>query len=474
MADIYTALAQVIPNAQPRMLSNTENAILDHRHKYPKDDNLLGLWDFYVADIINRFHQSIGEIQPRHLIIDDMPSIDSDLRPFLMLGQAFPCQRSVRERLRAKRLKRWQLRFRGFGSRTLEIWNRLQEFERGENFIVLLKFLVQSGLQSNSDSIARLTATEVVRNLILYSDLPESARPGSGLINDLVRLVSITSFLSRSLEWGHKIFATSIPPWDVACILAKASYAERHRCFFVYRGPLAFGIRLFMFRACSYRRISAWEGKARASYAADVQRLRETGSTPSAPCLFIGDGHDKDFPKTGRLIRCPDLYEHLHVGAEDDSVVDIAGVSNTMRRPRVSLATDQPTMIERGSQARGDSKSGSLEVKNGHQAVVTINSHVNNFFETHKLPPGDNSRSTLEPSVTVSDARGSLTERQLDDVERRTHTPGSLASGAIEITNGHEARVQISSNVHNHYGPSPLSDEEDPPTDSGKQEKQLS
>lgn len=99
MTDIYAALEQAIPRAKPRVLSNTENDILRHRQIHAEDDNLPGMWSLYAADIINRFRENTGEIDPGNLIIEHLPSRHLYLRSFLMLGQVFPCDEHVRERL---------------------------------------------------------------------------------------------------------------------------------------------------------------------------------------------------------------------------------------------------------------------------------------------------------------------------------------------------------------------------------------
>ena len=511
MNDIYTAVKQVIPRAEPRVLSDTENAILRHRQIKPEDDNLPGLWSLYVDDIINRFHQSIGEINPPHLVIDDMPSLDLELRPFLMIGQVFPCDESVRDRLHATKLKRWQLRLKGINTHAIEIWNRLHEFERGENFIILLKSLVQAGREAISDlpsdkhsafhfshdlrlivrpdpftlasylvsfptSASRLfvrqipkanrLAMEVVQHLILHSDLPESVRPGSGLLNDFARLAAITPPLFRRLQWDHKILTTPLPPSDLASILAKASYAERYGCFFVHQSPFSFAMRTFLIRACYNRRISAWNGEAAdereplairlatdwTGEAAYERELRATQNKLSAPCLFIGEGQSKDFPKTGRLIRCPELYEHLYVTPKADGLNDVAGASDAMRYSQMPFVGDQQTRSGLGMHNEDGPANGKMGITNGYGSRVTINSHVNNFFETRNMPPSEEHKPLSDASVTIHDARGSLTERQLDEPESRPHAQSSLAVGSIDIINGYEGRVHVNSNIHN-YGP---------------------
>jgi len=486
MNDIYNAVKQAIPRAEPRVLSDTENAILRHRQIKPEDDNLPGLWDLYAADIINRFHQSIGEINPPHLIIDDMPSLDLGLRPFMMVGQVFPCDKSVRDRLHATKFKRWQLRLMGINTRTIEIWTRLHEFERGENFIILLKFLVQAGLEAIFDlssdkaatgrssnflmNLVRLdpltvvrypalfmrqitkaerSAIEVVQHLILHSDLPESARPGAGLLNDFASLAATTPPL---FEWDREILKTTLSPSDVASIFAKASYAERYGCFFVHQSPLGLVTRSVMLRACRDRRIYAWKGGTSA-LAADLGEPRATQSKPSVPHVFIGEGQKGDFPKTGRLIRCPELYEHLYVTPKDDSSNDVAGAAYAMRYSQMPFVKDQLTRPGPGMRNKDGSANRTMGITNGHDSRVTINSHVNNFFGTRNMPPGEESKPLSDASVTVPVAREPLTERQLDEPESRPHAQSGLAAGSIDIINGREARVHVNSHVHNYYGP---------------------
>jgi hypothetical protein len=410
------------------MLSPTENAILRHRQTKPEDDNLLGLWNLYIADIHQRFRRDIGLIEPPYLITDDISSMDSDLRPFLVLGQVFPCNEDARQRLHAELPRRWRLRAMGISTRAIDLWSRLSRFERGENFLILLKALACSAVRehkSNFESIKNISVsgsyaaldvlsvvsvvpsalilliglsgglrrlkpispiTAVIRDLLLHSDLPQSMRPGFGLIDDLVQLATITSHhsLSPGFEWNYE----SLSSTGLAHILAKASYAERHGVFFMYQGPSASDVRGFL----------------------TVAHQRKDSTFPHS---FVLDGPAEALQHTGKLIRCPALYEHLQfankggrANGSDDQSLDALGISTVDRKPRASLLDRQQTTAKGEARAQNDATSlveSSMTINATDYAHVVVNR--NHYYGTtqedhsttsYEQPHGYRSRAALD------------------------------------------------------------------------------
>jgi hypothetical protein len=511
MTDIYTALAKAIPRAKPRMLLDTENAILRHRRDNAGDDNLAGLWSFYAADIINRSLQSIGLIDPPHLIIDDMPSLhgDSDLRPFLVLGKVFPCDIKMRRRLHIVLPRRWALRAMGVSKRTIGIWTRLLEYERGENFLILLGILGQLGNQHKSDTqsqymypvqptqlpLSTLLAPSwflqrrnpkskglpgaTIRALLRHSDLPEMTRPGSGLINDLARLA------------GAALVVLHHPPWDqfrirdedfasaIAGILAKASYAERHACFFVYQGSSASSVRSLLTCFCPDRPLSLCIDGKISSFAIETYQKWDADGTPPVPHLFVGNGLDGGSPPTARLIRCPELYEHLRVtkGFQDTSISSIDATPDISQQRHASLETRELLESKPGSKSQSGPISQQTEILSSEASHLKITENAHHYYGLHPHNTDQGIKSSHDVLTSSSDKvihhpHGSFEEPQLTHPKREAVARGILSTGNTKIVSMDKSFVEIIRNEHHYHMHQPTEPRDDAQASSAKEEKE--
>jgi hypothetical protein len=243
MEDVFSTMSEAFDGVQARVLTDTENEILNFKHKYLYKMDSTHLWPLYLQDLLRRHDERLGSFQPATLIPNDLPQANSELHALLVLGHILPLDVGIMLSgtldVRFYSLSRFAYLVSKTTRSARSLFYQLRCYDAGINFLMLLAALGHPQAETfyNRHPSDKAFAVEVVRHLFTHTDVPKSIRPSDALIGELFHLLTprMRGYKARRADkFGFYLTSTlPVSSMDTAAILAKAHFAYSNNCFFV-------------------------------------------------------------------------------------------------------------------------------------------------------------------------------------------------------------------------------------------------